>query len=901
MMDYTQKTNEELIQELQDAKKELELQKSELSDFKNHFELVLTAANFAWWEMDVPTGNVKFSDHKAQMLGYSPKKFNHYKDFMSLVHPDDYENTMLKMLNHFHGKADNYNAYYRIQNSTGEYKLFHDIGRITKRDSNGKPKTVYGIVMDVADKPKLDEVIRESESHFKYMFQDNKSVMLLIDPHSGKIVDANTSAVEFYKYTIDELKSMNIENINTLSHDQIIVEKEKAISSKQNVFKFPHRLSNGEIRQVNVSSTLINYNNQQVLFSIIEDITEQLRLENELKKSEDELKKAEIIGKFGNWKLHLNEKLMTSSDGARLIYGFDSNENMLEKVKKQALSEYRPMLDSALFNLLNSGKKYDVEYKIKRESDGKIIDIHSVAEYDASKNIVFGTIHDISDRKKAEEAMRQSEEKFRTLYANMIDGSALHALVYNDKGVPEDYQIIEVNPAFELQLGISRESVINKTSKLAYGVENPPYFDIYSKVALTGVPEVFETYFAPLDKYFSISVYCPCKGSFATIFENITDRRKAEQALQVILTKYKVLFDILPIGITISDTDGKIIESNRIAEATLGISREEQEKRKIDGHEWRIIRSDGTTMPCSEYASVQALELNCTVSNVEMGIVKGDNQITWLNVSATPIPIEGYGVAIIYSDILERKQAELKIQQQNKELVKLNTDKDLFISILAHDLKSPFQSLLGFSELLLENIHKYDISKIEKQLSLINNATQNIYALLEDLLMWTRSQSGRLKFEPIACDLEILLDNITQVLSPNANSKKITINQNMHGCTRVFADSNMLKTIMRNLISNAIKYSNCEGTIDIHAHSTVTEITISIADNGVGMEPQILETLFDIAKIQTTVGTAGEKGTGLGLLLCKEFVEKHGGEIWVESQVGHGSTFKFTLPHYENL
>lgn len=1023
------KTYDELLLELHEAKREIEAQKLELSEYKDRFELIMTSANLAWWEMDVPTGKVTFSKKKAEMLGYSPDKFSHYKDFMSLVHPADYDSTMQKMMDHFHGKVPNYDACYRIQTSTGEYKLFHDIGRITKYDVNNKPITVSGIVIDGVDTLKLDEVRHESDVRFKYMFQDNKSIMLLIDPISGKIFDANKSAVNFYNYSIDELRNMSIDNINILSHKQIFSERAKAVKSEQNIFIFPHRLSNGEIRQVEVHTSPIEFNNQQLLFSIIDDVTERLRLEDKLKKSEEELKKAEKIGKFGNWQFYVNENLMTYSEGARIIYGLDGNEIMVEKIQRQVLPEYRPVLDNAIFNLLNNGLSFEVEYKIKRESDGNLIYIHSVAEYDSVRNIVFGTIQDISEQKNVEEELRLSEEKFRSLYTNMSEGSAMHTLIYNQEGVPEDYRIIEVNPAFETQLKISRESVIYKTSKEAYGVDVPPYFEIYSRVALTGKPEVFETYFAPLDKYFSISVYCPNKGCFATIFENITDRKKAEHDLQIILSKYQILFDIFPIGITISDSTGKIIESNQIAETFLGISLKEQEKRNINGQEWKIIRSDGTIMPASEFASVRALEESKQISNVEMGILKDNEQITWLNVSAIPMPIEGYGVAIVYGDITEhkqaeealkkseekyrflaenisdviwilnltqgkftyispsvfqmrgftveeamaqdiseslthesaqkvlsnisirikefqkngtlgtlvdelqqpckdgsikwietvtkyqyakdgsievfgvsrditeRKQAEIKIQQQNMELVKLNADKDRFISILAHDLKSPFNSLLGFSELLIENIRQYDIEKIETQLSYIYISEQNIYALLDDLLMWARSQSGRLQFEPKECDLAKLNSDIIQILSPNANAKKIIINQNGINDIIVYADSNMLKTILRNLISNAIKYTHCEGTIDISATKSSSEITISVSDNGVGIAPEILIKLFDITQIQTNCGTSGEKGTGLGLLLCKDFVEKHGGRIWVESQLEHGSTFYFTLPH----
>ncbi|MBV5313453.1 MAG: PAS domain S-box protein [Prolixibacteraceae bacterium] len=645
--------------------------------------------------------------------------------------------------------------------------------------------------------------------------------------------------------------------------------------------------------------------------------------------------------------------------------------------------------------------------------------VYPIAGRDRNSTTLLGVTRDITERKRAEEALRHSEEKFRALYANMIDGSALHTLVFNEQGIPVDYLINEVNPAFETLLGISRESVINKTSREAYGVDVPPYFEVYSKVALTGNPEVFETYFAPLDKYFSISVYCPYKNSFATIFENITERKKAEQNLKIVLAKYQVLFEIFPIGITVSDAAGKIIESNQIAETLLGISLEEQEKRKIDGLEWRIIRSDGTTMPVSEYASVRALEEGRPLINVEMGIVKGKNHVTWLNVSATPIPIEGYGVAIVYGDITKRKQAEnenlrtqrlledsqrigkvggweinmdtmeLKWTQEmynihevdltfkpkvdqrvnfytpesllvidkafqdavaqggsyevnseiitakgnhrivksiakvdldnrrvfglfqditdqkqveaelkikNEQLRELNATKDKFFSIIAHDLKAPFSGILGFSEILRDEARNLDIGLIESYANNINSTAHQTFKLLENLLDWAKMQQNGFSFKPRSISFNYILKTEIESLIYIAEQKNITLVNTTVKEIIFAADEKMLSSVLRNLISNAIKFTHKGGKVSIEAEIKVDQIEISISDTGIGMDKETLQKLFKIEDSFTSRGTENEKGTGLGLLLCKEFVEKNGGKIWVDSEKGKGSTFTFSIP-----
>jgi two-component system, sensor histidine kinase and response regulator len=249
--------------------------------------------------------------------------------------------------------------------------------------------------------------------------------------------------------------------------------------------------------------------------------------------------------------------------------------------------------------------------------------------------------------------------------------------------------------------------------------------------------------------------------------------------------------------------------------------------------------------------------------------------------------------------IREKHNLENTLKQLNKannELKELNTSKDRFISILAHDLKSPFNSILGFVKLLKKNIRKYSIAKIESQIEIVNTSTQSTYNLLEDILTWARAQSDKLPFKPEKLSLATICDNVFENLKLTANTKNITINHFATDDINIFADKNMITTVLRNLISNSIKFTNKNGRIDIYAEQNQTNVTIIVSDNGVGIEPDTLIKLFDISQKITTEGTANEKGTGLGLLLCKEFVEKHGGKIWVESELGKGSDFKFTMP-----
>jgi signal transduction histidine kinase/ligand-binding sensor domain-containing protein len=244
-------------------------------------------------------------------------------------------------------------------------------------------------------------------------------------------------------------------------------------------------------------------------------------------------------------------------------------------------------------------------------------------------------------------------------------------------------------------------------------------------------------------------------------------------------------------------------------------------------------------------------------------------------------------------ELLYQKEALLKM---NNELHELNASKDKFFSIIAHDLKNPFSTIIGFSGILKEKSISGDYTAIGEYATLINNSAVQTFKLLENLLEWANSQTGKILFNPLPIDLNNLIDEEFFMLSDMAAGKNIQIKRSLADNITVVADKNMLKTILRNLISNAIKFTHKNGTVEVKTMIENKYVEISVSDTGIGMTGEIISKLFRIDGDLSTPGTENEKGTGLGLFLCKEFVEKHGGKIWAESLSGNGSTFKFILP-----
>ena len=235
------------------------------------------------------------------------------------------------------------------------------------------------------------------------------------------------------------------------------------------------------------------------------------------------------------------------------------------------------------------------------------------------------------------------------------------------------------------------------------------------------------------------------------------------------------------------------------------------------------------------------------------------------------------------------------LKEQNAQLEELNASKDKFLSIIAHDLRSPFSSLRGLIRFTTENISGYNQEKLEQILELLGESTDNLYALVENLLTWSRIQRGVIEYHPQYIDIrEIVARNIT-LFTSLAQQKQITLRNVIEEDISAYADTNMIDAVIRNLLSNAIKFTHPGGHIEIAATQDETSVEISVSDNGIGIGEKGLQKLFRIDAKYKQLGTARERGTGLGLILCKEFIEKHGGRIWIESEVEKGSTFRFTL------
>jgi PAS domain S-box-containing protein len=353
----------------------------------------------------------------------------------------------------------------------------------------------------------------------------------------------------------------------------------------------------------------------------------------------------------------------------------------------------------------------------------------------------------------------------------------------------------------------------------------------------------------------------------------------------------QVIFNTSPDAALITRLDdGRIVEINEGYTAISGYTRQEMSgKSTPEINIWKNI--------VDRHRIVDMIKEKGHLENYEAVFVRKDGvEITGL-MSAKIINLQGVPHLIsITRDITARKEAEKELELKNEQLLKLNTEKDKFFSIIAHDLRSPFNTFLGFTRMMVDELPTLTLDEIQKIALSMNISAINLYGLLENLLDWARIQRGITSFAPESFLLMPKMAESMQTVLESVMKKQIQIIYEIPDNLEVYADGNMLGSTIRNLASNAVKFTPQGGKVTITAKQLPgNAVEISISDTGIGMNKRMIDNLFSLDEQTNRKGTEGEPSTGLGLIICKDFVEKHGGKIWAESEKAKGSTFHFTL------
>ncbi len=490
-----------------------------------------------------------------------------------------------------------------------------------------------------------------------------------------------------------------------------------------------------------------------------------------------------------------------------------------------------------------------------------------------------------------------------TIYHTIFENSSAAIAV-----LEADATITMVNTAFCSLSGYTKEELTGTKWSDKLPPEEVERLKEYNRKRLLGdpdVPEKYETLYVTRDNQlrtalFSVSLIKPDNKIILT-FIDITDRKVIEQAIRKHQIQLNIALKIARLGsweldlaenlFYFNDTFYAIFETSTQAIGSNTMSPQEYAERFIYPEDRYIVGSEiKEALETKDVEYTRQIEHRMLYANGKMGYLAVRFAII-KNERGETVKIFG-----INQDITKIRESENKLKESEASLLEINSMKDKFFSIIAHDLKSPFSAILGLSEILAEEVKMKDYDNVELHSNLIFQASTKAYDLLINLMEWSRSETGKLAYLPKKILLIEIVNETIELLTQAAQNKNIKIEIDVPDKLYVHADFSMLSSILRNLISNAIKFTFKNGRVKVSASEKEKEAVVKVADNGTGMSNQLVKKLFRIDENTSFKGTEQEEGTGLGLILCKEFVEKHGGNIWVESEEGKGSAFYFSIP-----
>ena len=502
--------------------------------------------------------------------------------------------------------------------------------------------------------------------------------------------------------------------------------------------------------------------------------------------------------------------------------------------------------------------------------------------------LTFGLISMINQKLNSD--VVYAKLHFEQIYNTTPDAIAVSRL--------SDGMYIDCNPGFKIVSGYAREEVIGKTSQ-----ELNIWRNLEDRKALAeairekGVHEGFETTFIRKDGTvitgFLSATLLTLDGvpHLLTVTRDISARKAAEEALRASEEQYHLLFNTVQEAMLVL-VEQKLVYFNPMMIELTGYPEEELMNMDIVN----LVHPDDAETVLKNYRL--RLSGGDAQKRYPVRTVRKNGEIRWIELGGVKIDWRGKPATLtLITDITEKKLAEFEITSSRNKLERMNSEKDKFFSIIAHDLKSPFFGLLGLTDILAHDPENFSGQELKQLGSDIHKTANNLYKLLKNLLEWSQMQQGSINYQPKQLDLAVLIAENIETFRERSEQKGIQIINNASNPLPIYADEWMLNSIILNLISNAVKFTRRDGKIFVSVEKQPdNSLKVSVRDTGVGISQTDVQKLFRLdAKVKST-GTDGELSTGLGLLLCKEFVEKHSGKIWVESEEGKGSTFYFTLP-----
>lgn len=825
-------------------------------------------------------------------------------------------------------------------------KLREDVADLIKKNE-------YGQILDRID----SFIFSSSNISFKQDFENE----CLIDPEmfisfleintsgicvltQNKILYVNKAWCDLTEYSENDIQTIDpavIIHPDFREKVKLHVDAKVDGENVSNRFDIKILTKKGKVKWIDFVFSIIAFEGNVAAIAILNDISHIIDTQNALKNSEDKFKELTELSP-AVISIYTNERFLFTNPAWSNILGYSEKEALNIGPIDVVHPEMKELISQRFQSRLkgeNPINHYDIKV-LTKQGEIRWLNLSLAPVKYEGQTATLSLAIDVTNEKNAQEALKESENKYKSLIENLRQEYFFYRL--NTNGIYE-----YISPSIEYILGYKpedffahftkfltdnpiNEEAIERTELALQGIQQLPFeLEIYDIQKNIHNLEISET---PLiDAYGNVIVV---EG----IAHDITSQKKTEEIIKAQLIEIKSVNE--EINAINNDLERRIEDINRL-NIDLRISENKFRTlvKNIPGVVYRCLNDKNWTMlfisseveiltgyPASDFIEnrirtfasiihpedVKSVEelIKYRVEKrksyvIEYRIIHKDSSIRWVYekgqyiLEENSIDVQFLDGVII--DITEKKEAEEKLKESEKKLKALNAQKDRFFSLIAHDLRSPVSNFMQMSELLKNRYERLSTDQIINFLDNLHRIADSTFKLLENILTWSRSQLGKLEVKIEKIELYNLVNEVAVLFEENFKSKNITFINNLPGNLIVYTDVNICQTLFRNLISNAIKFSNHDGEIKINSKKDMDKSTnkgyciISVEDNGVGIPEDKIDKIFSDEELYTTLGTENEKGTGLGLNLCKELIEKTGERIWLGSEEGKGTTFYFTL------
>lgn len=885
-----------------DISDEIELQE-ETNRLKERLDLAWSGINDGLWDWEIERNSVYFSPRWKEMIGYGPNEFPNDSDaFFKAIHPEDQPRVEKLLKRHFSDpKNIPYEIDIRIRSKNGEYKWIRTRGKTTL-NSDGTPHRMVGAHTDINENKQQNESIELLQRRYASMFHKHDSIMLLFNPTSGAVVDANESAIKFYGYSRDEFLSLNIWDINILPRNEIALRMQATLKREKNQFIFEHKLKNGNIRTIEVFGSPIDTENGKLIFSIIRDITQAKENEEKLKKlsfqNQADKQRYQALMEFssdGIFVMDMDGNLKECSQMAANMLGYSMDEMTRLDVYDWDVM-IPPDTIRELFHSISTEKSLNFETKYKRK-DGSTYDaaLSVIKIIINEESLVYASVRDITHQKQIKKELQEKNQdlektqlKFQTLFEESLDG-----IVLMD---PKTQKFIEFNHHAYEMYGYSKEEFGFLTPKDLDAIKNEEQILSTQQAIIKKGWDQFTTKHKAKngtlkDIVVSVKVFTIDDSSVLhATFHDITEQNKRAKLIKKQNEEFKTVFETTKDGLAIIDLQSNFISFNGAYLSMTGFSHDELLQKSC------LELSIPEDIERAKEALAEVL-IKGSITNFEKSCFQKDGSIITLNI-AIALMHDKKHFLLSTKDVTESKQLRNDLVFAKEHAEKADKAKSEFLANMSHEIRTPLNGIIGLNTLMQKTpLNEQQSDYVRKSLQ----SSKALLGVINDILDYSKIEAGKLELSMQTFNLEELLQSTSDLFEYTLEQKGVKIHIDIDDSlpNRLEGDSLRLSQILNNLVGNSVKFTP-SGDITIKSKVLTQDddsvkIAFSISDTGIGMSEEEQKKLFKSFTQADASTTRKYGGTGLGLVISKQLVEMMGGTIWAQSTQGEGTTLYFTI------